>query len=71
MIVQAFLEESVNVSFCARTVDGLEFSEFQSGSPSAKVIGTSVDISVSSQIKAWVEKAVHEMGPIDAVVANG
>ena len=36
-----------------------------------KAIGTVVDISVSSQIQGWVEKAVKELGPIDAVVANG
>jgi len=38
---------------------------------SARAFGTAVDISSPAQIKAWVEKAVEEHGPIDAVVANG
>lgn len=72
VIVQAYLNEGANVSFCARTITGDEFSTFQKESPStARVIGTTVDISVRSQIQEWVEKAVQELGPIDAVIANG
>lgn len=67
-IVQAFLQEGVNVSFCSRTIRDYE-AERREGA--AKAIGTAVDIGIPSQIKEWVENSVKQLGPIDAVVANG
>ncbi|KAH6895904.1 hypothetical protein B0T10DRAFT_526933 [Thelonectria olida] len=68
-IVETFLSEGANVSYCARTPRGDEFASFEAAD-GARAIGTSVDISGQSAIEAWVEKSAEEFGRIDVVVAN-
>lgn len=70
-IVEAYLAEGANVSYCARTVRGDEFSHLGGGSDTARAVGTAVDISQPEEIKAWVAKAAQEFGRIDSVAANG
>ncbi|KAK2595409.1 hypothetical protein QQS21_006883 [Conoideocrella luteorostrata] len=68
-ITEALLAEGANVSYCARSVSGTEFP-FSEATSAAVAVGTSVDISSASAIKAWVEDAVLRFGRIDVVVAN-
>ncbi|KAJ3540706.1 hypothetical protein NM208_g4942 [Fusarium decemcellulare] len=70
VIVEAFLTEGANVSYCARTVQGDEFTKFKDATAGARAVGTSVDISVPEQIQAWVNDAAKTFGRIDIVVAN-
>ena len=73
-MVEAFLLEQANVSYCARTVTGHEFDEFhQSLEPSngARALGTSLDLNSKDALDSWVKKAGDTFGRIDAVVANG
>ncbi|KAF8250958.1 isoepoxydon dehydrogenase [Wilcoxina mikolae CBS 423.85] len=74
-IVKTFLQEGVNVSYCARTVTGEEFSNFplagaEASGPTPRAVGTSVDVSDPEALKAWVEKSVQEFGRIDTLICN-
>lgn len=69
--METFLAEGANVSFCARTIRGDEFSSFTAASRGAQAVGSSVDIGNPDEIKAWVSQATEKFGRIDSVVANG
>ncbi|KAH0495976.1 hypothetical protein TgHK011_009497 [Trichoderma gracile] len=69
-IVELFLAEGANVSFCARSIRGDEFSLFKGAANGARVVGSAVDIGNSDEMKAWVNQAAKEFGRIDAVIAN-
>ncbi len=73
-MVEQFLQEEANVSYCARNVSNDDFAAFQkslSESNTARAVGTSVDIGNKDALRAWVEKAGSEFGRIDTVIANG
>lgn len=73
-MVETFLAEEVNVSYCARTVDDGDFANFHKTLPpsnKARAIGTSVDISSKDALNGWVKKAADRFGRIDTVIANG
>ncbi|KPM41361.1 hypothetical protein AK830_g5176 [Neonectria ditissima] len=70
VIVESFLAEGANVSYCARTVRHDQFSSLKDTTDGARVVGSNVDISDPESIKAWVEKSAEEFGRIDVVVAN-
>lgn len=73
-MVETFLLEEVNVSYCARSVDDSDFAEFQRSLPAsntARAVGTSVDISSLDALQKWVENAGRKFGRIDVVIANG
>lgn len=72
-IVQAFLAEGVNVSYCARNVTGNEFDDFllKIDGVKGKAVGTAVDLGDVKQVEAWVEKAGAEFGRIDTLITNG
>ncbi|UKZ81496.1 hypothetical protein TrVFT333_009268 [Trichoderma virens FT-333] len=69
-IVEAFLAEGANVSFCARTIRGDEFSLFKGATNGACAVGTAVDIGKPDEIKSWVNQAAEDFGRIDSVIAN-
>ena len=70
--MEALLAEGANVSYCARSVQGTEFVSARGSNPStATAVGTVVDISSSSAIRAWVEESASKFGRIDTVIANG
>ncbi|KAM0263895.1 hypothetical protein ACHAQJ_000930 [Trichoderma viride] len=69
-IVEAFLAEGANVSFCARTIRGDEFSLFKGAGDGARAVGSAVDIGKPEEITAWVSQAAEEFGRIDSVIAN-
>ncbi|KAK4061807.1 hypothetical protein Trihar35433_9407 [Trichoderma harzianum] len=69
-IVETFLAEGANVSFCARTIRGDEFSLFKGATNGARAVGSAVDISNPEEIKSWVAGAAKEFGRIDSVIAN-
>lgn len=69
--MEAFLIEGANVSFCARTIRGDEFSLFKGATNGARAVGSAVDISSPEEIKSWVAGAAKEFGRIDSVIANG
>jgi NAD(P)-dependent dehydrogenase (short-subunit alcohol dehydrogenase family) len=69
-IVEAFLSEGANVSYCARHVSGDEFAGFASDE-GARAVGTAVDVGDEAALTAWVAKSVAEFGRLDTVIANG
>jgi NAD(P)-dependent dehydrogenase (short-subunit alcohol dehydrogenase family) len=69
--VETFLAEGANVSFCARTIRGDEFSSVTGASHGAQAVGSTVDIGNPDEIKAWVSQAAEKFGRIDSVIANG
>ncbi|KAH8886250.1 putative Tropinone reductase [Thozetella sp. PMI_491] len=70
LIVQAFLAEGANVSYCSRGVRGDEFSTFQEAADSARAVASTVDIARPTEIKDWVKRSSQEFGRIDYIVAN-
>ncbi|RSL48396.1 hypothetical protein CEP53_009558 [Fusarium sp. AF-6] len=70
VIVESFLAEGANVSYCSRKVTGEEFATFKDATDGARAVGTSVDIADPVSIKAWVESSAKTFGRIDIVVAN-
>lgn len=69
-IVEAFLSEGANVSYCARTVTGEEFVS-SAATDGARAVGTSVDVGNEAALEAWVKQSGEEFGRIDTVIANG
>ncbi|MGK8744163.1 SDR family NAD(P)-dependent oxidoreductase [Pseudomonas aeruginosa] len=61
-IVELFLEEGAQVSFCARGGDGVRTAE-QAMSGQAR--GSVVDVQDASQVAQWVADSAKLMGGID------
>lgn len=73
-MVQHFLQEEANVSYCARTVTNTEFSEFYKTLPaenSAGAVGTALDVGNKEAVVNWVKSSAERLGRIDVVIANG
>lgn len=73
-MVEAFLLEGANVSYCARTADGAEFDEFLKTLPEsnkATILGTALDISSKTALDDWIKAGVQKFGGLDVVIANG
>jgi 3-oxoacyl-[acyl-carrier protein] reductase len=70
VMVESFLLEGTNVSYCARTVSGQEFANFK-GAHGALAVGTAVDVGSKDVIEDWVKKSGERFGRIDTVIANG
>ncbi|CAG9993070.1 unnamed protein product [Clonostachys byssicola] len=70
VIVESFLAEGANVSYCARSASEDDFATFNGAIEGAKVLGTKVDIRDQDEVRAWVENSAEKYGRIDVVVAN-
>ena len=73
-MVQTFLLEEANVSYCARTVAGTEYDEFQESLPEsnkAQAVGTALNVGSKEAIHGWVTASAERFGKVDVVVANG
>lgn len=66
-IVEAFLAEGANVSFCARGEAGVRSAETALG---AKARGFVVDVQDPEQVAQWVSESAKHFGGIDIVVPN-
>jgi NADP-dependent 3-hydroxy acid dehydrogenase YdfG len=71
VIVESFLAEGANVSYCGRTARGDELNDFADAKDGARAVGTKVDLGHPDEIKAWVEASAKDFERIDAVIANG
>jgi NAD(P)-dependent dehydrogenase (short-subunit alcohol dehydrogenase family) len=71
VIIESFLAEGANVSYCSRSASEDDFADFNGAIEGAKVLGTKVDIGNQDDVRAWVEKSAEKYGRIDVVVANG
>lgn len=71
VIVESFLAEGANVSYCSRSASEDDFATFNGAIEGAKVLGTKVDIGNQDDVRGWVEKSAEKFGRIDVVVANG
>ncbi|KAK7943931.1 isoepoxydon dehydrogenase [Apiospora aurea] len=71
-IVAEFLAEGATVCFCSRTAATVESveKEFSAAHPNSKCHGAVVDVSVPSQLEAWVSSVASAQGRVDVVVAN-
>ncbi|GIC94406.1 SDR family NAD(P)-dependent oxidoreductase [Aspergillus udagawae] len=76
-MVEAFVQQGCNVSYCARTVRESDFAELNSslGKEQEQGIipqayGTSVDISNRDALSKWVADSAARIGRIDIVIAN-
>jgi 3-oxoacyl-[acyl-carrier protein] reductase len=73
-MVETFLLEEVNVSYCARTVTDSDFADFHKSLPAsntARAVGTSVDVSSKDALYDWIKNSGDKFGRIDTVIANG
>lgn len=69
-IVETFLNEGVDVSFCARSSDAVEETAQALAGRGAHVHGSTVDVGDGAALSAWVEASADRMGGIDIVVSN-
>lgn len=73
-MVQHFLQEEANVSYCARTVTNTEFDGFYKTLPAsnnARAVGTALDVGNKKAVVEWVKSSAERLGRIDVVIANG
>lgn len=66
-IVETFLEEGAQVSFCARDAYAVSRMQDELGS---QCVGWQVDVTDAAQIEKWVEKSAEALGGIDVIVPN-
>lgn len=69
-VVSAFLDEGVNVAFCARDADSVASTAQELSGKGARVTGSAVDVGDAAAVAAWVEASAAELGGIDIVVSN-
>ena len=69
-IVSAFLDEGVNVAFCARSADAVTETVQSFTGQGARVHGSVVDVGDGDAITAWVEASAVDLGGIDIIVSN-
>ena len=72
-MVESFLKEEANVSYCARTVTGTEYDSFLNTLPAsnaARAVGSSVDVASKEAIISWVTQANQKFGRVDTIIAN-
>ncbi|MEK9664648.1 MAG: SDR family oxidoreductase [Candidatus Nanopelagicales bacterium] len=69
-IVETFLDEGVDVSFCARSADAVEETSQALAGRGAHVHGSTVDVGDAVALSSWVEASAKRMGGIDIVVSN-
>ena len=73
-MVEAFLREEANVSYCARNITNHEYDDFYTSLPesnAARAVGTAVDVSQEEALKEWVDGSAKRFGRLDVVIANG
>ena len=73
-MVETFLLEEANVSYCARTVAGNEYNDFQDLLPEsnkARAVGTALNVGSKEAIHDWVTASAERLGRVDVVIANG
>ena len=69
-IVETFLDEGVDVSFCARSSDAVEETAQALSGRGAHVHGSTVDVGDAVALSAWVDASAERMGGIDIAVSN-
>ena len=69
-VVEAFLDEGVNVAFCARDADAVASTTQELSGRGARAIGSSVDVGDAAALSAWVDASAKELGGVDIVVSN-
>lgn len=69
-IVETFLDEGVDVSFCARSSDAVQETAQALAGRGAHVHGSTVDVGDGVALSAWVDASAERMGGIDIVVSN-
>jgi len=69
-IVERFLDEGTNVSFCARTAEEVEATEQALSNVGPQIVGTSVDMGDGATVATWVEESADRFGGIDVIVSN-
>jgi 3-oxoacyl-[acyl-carrier protein] reductase len=68
-IVEAFLDESAVVGFCAREPE--EIAATQAAlQDRGRVVGTALDVGDGDALANWVERSADAFGGLDVVVAN-
>jgi len=69
-IVETFLDEGVDVAFCARSADAVDETSQALAGRGAHVHGSAVDVGDGDAITAWVEASAKQLGGIDIIVSN-
>jgi NAD(P)-dependent dehydrogenase (short-subunit alcohol dehydrogenase family) len=77
-MVEAFVKQGCQVSYCARTVNENDFTKLNSPpfneqhqETPPRAYGTSVDITNRDALSKWVVDSAARVGRIDIVIANG
>jgi 3-oxoacyl-[acyl-carrier protein] reductase len=69
-IAEQFAEEGANVGMCARGSDALHAAADSVRSRGARVSATVADVNDAEQTRSAIERAVHDLGRLDALIVN-
>ena len=72
-IAELFIREGAHVALCARSADTLHAARgelAQLASPDQKVVAQPCDVSSETDVAAWADFALKELGSIDVLVNN-
>jgi 3-oxoacyl-[acyl-carrier protein] reductase len=69
-IAELFADEGADVGICSRRADDVESTVEALAARGIRAWGEAFDVSDSTALRGWVERAAHELDGIDILVAN-
>jgi 3-oxoacyl-[acyl-carrier protein] reductase len=69
-VAELFADEGADVGICSRHADDVKAAAAALAARGIRAWGEALDVGDSTALRAWVERAAHELGGIDILVAN-
>jgi 3-oxoacyl-[acyl-carrier protein] reductase len=69
-VAELFADEGADVGICSRHADDVKAAAAALAARGIRAWGEALDVGDSTALRGWVERAVHELGGIDILVAN-
>ena len=69
-VAELFADEGADVGICSRHADDVKAAVTALAARGIRAWGEALDVGDSKALRGWVERAAHELGGIDILVAN-
>jgi 3-oxoacyl-[acyl-carrier protein] reductase len=69
-VAELFADEGADVGICSRHADDVKAAAAALAARGIRAWGEALDVGDSTALRGWVERAAHELGGIDILVAN-
>jgi 3-oxoacyl-[acyl-carrier protein] reductase len=69
-VAELFADEGADVGICSRGADDIKATAKALGARGIRAWGEALDVGDPTALRDWVERAAHEFGGIDILVAN-